>query len=286
MKTLDLVLRGGLGNQLFQYFAGVELAKQQERILRLDQSWYERDIHLNGMLDARKYELDSYIFEERLAITSNFNLRNNPRIERLFKATPRWVGLALGQVEELQPRERSSRRNLTTFGHWINQDFIPSRKVAHELLVGGLRSVSGNYAALVDEMNGREIVALHVRLGDYLKFKDVYGTTGPDYYKRVLSSEELQGREIWLFSDQPDSALEILAGESRIHRVITNKYTLSSAETISLMSYAKIIVASNSTFSWWAGYISESSQVFFPKLYMVGLETRQTGLFVPEWTYL
>jgi hypothetical protein len=286
VKTLNLILRGGVGNQLFQYFAGVELARQQERILVIDNSWYQRRIHLNGMLDARKYELDSYSFEENLVKTTKIKLQNDPRIERLSKAMPRWIGLSLGQVEELQSMERSSRRKLTTFGHWINQDFIPNHKMAHELLIGGLRSASSTYSSLVSEMNAREIAALHIRLGDYLKFKDVYGTTGSDYYRKVLSSEELRGQEIWLFSDYPDSALEILAGESRIDRVVTNEYALSSAETIALIAHAKNIVASNSTFSWWAGYISQNSQVFFPKQYMVGLETRRTGLFVPEWTYL
>jgi hypothetical protein len=286
LKILDLVLRGGLGNQLFQYFAGVELARQQGRILRIDTSWYDRNIHFNGMLDARKYELDSFIFEEKLLKSSRIKLQNSPRVERLTKISPRWVGLALGQVEELQPKERSLRRRLTTFGHWINQDFVPNRNKAHELLVDGLRTYGSDLAILTQEIYSREIVALHIRLGDYLKFKNIYGTTSSDYYKKVLSSQEIKGKEIWLFSDEPDSAVKVLAGLANIDRVITSEDSLSSAETIVLISHAKTIVASNSTFSWWAGYISQNSQVFFPKYYMMGVESIKTGLFVPEWNYL
>jgi len=63
-KTLRMIVKGGLGNQLFQYFAGRELSDETERKLVLDLSWYRRNVHKNGLLNQRNFMLNQYKFAE------------------------------------------------------------------------------------------------------------------------------------------------------------------------------------------------------------------------------
>jgi len=286
LKSLDLVLRGGLGNQLFQYFAGLELSKAKDRVLRIDNSWYQREVHLNGMLDARDYELDLYIFELNYTKLTKRGFLNNPKIERISRALPRRTSLLLGHIQELGLEEDSPRKRLTTFGHWISQEFIPNRETARKLLVDGLRTPSSRFLELKDEASNKNVIAVHVRMGDYRNFQSVYGTTGPDYYTAVLKKMRKSDAEIWLFSDEPKAAERLISYITRVDKVISIQDSLNSAENIALMSCAQTIVASNSTFSWWASFLSLNSTIFFPKWYMVGKETKHTGLYVEDWNYV
>ena len=74
----------------------------------------------------------------------------------------------------------------------------------------------------------------------------------------------------------------------KIDKVIDESYGLCEAESIALMSESSAIVGSNSTFSWWAGYLSknELTKVVMPKQYMRGILMKETGLYVSDWLYL
>jgi hypothetical protein len=74
----------------------------------------------------------------------------------------------------------------------------------------------------------------------------------------------------------------------KIDKVIDESHGLCEAESIALMSESSAIVGSNSTFSWWAGYLSKSelTKVVMPKQYMRGILMKETGLYVSDWLYL
>jgi hypothetical protein len=120
----------------------------------------------------------------------------------------------------------------------------------------------------------------------------VYGVTSKSYYLDAIRALEnaLNGNpsEVWLFSDDPLAATEILSSYVNIDKVINDSFGLGEAESIALISESSGIVGSNSTFSWWASYLSKSekTRVVMPKEYMRGTLMKDTGLYVSEWLYL
>lgn len=112
---------------------------------------------------------------------------------------------------------------------------------------------------------------LHVRWGDYLNLKHVYGEISPGYYEhsvdllRQLSSVE---RPIWLSSDDPQGASEFLGSHIAIERILDAPAHSRPLETVLLMGAGSGLVAANSSFSWWSAFVGgykKHFDVVFPR---------------------
>lgn len=293
-NRLTVGLKGGMGNQLFQYFAASELSRLNSRELVLDISWYRRNVHANGLLSPRQFMLDQYSFSKDLTISEDFNWKNSPLTERILRRIPNQVALHTGVAFELErgagvPRFLS---NVYVSGHWIKNPILPPRETLRDFLVQKISSPSSNYLRLRRELQRKRIIAVHIRLGDYLHFQEVYGVTSASYYleaiKKLDNLNSDNSSTVWLFSDDPLGATKMLSQYYKIDKVIDESHGLCEAESIALMSESSAIVGSNSTFSWWAGYLSKSelTKVVMPKQYMRGILMKETGLYVSDWLYL
>jgi len=293
-SRLTIGLKGGMGNQLFQYFAAEEFSRLSERELVIDTSWYEREVHSNGLLNPRKFTLNQYSFHKDLRITNDFNWRNSPLTERIFRRIPIRFGISAGIAYELKRGSNIPQllSNVYISGHWIRNPILPPREELREMLVENIVSPSSGFIQLRKVLQNRKIISVHIRLGDYLNFQEVYGVTSKSYYIDAIRALEnaLKGNpsEVWLFSDDPLAATEMLSSKLKIDKVINESFGLSEAESIALISESSGIVGSNSTFSWWASYLSKSekTKVVMPKQYMRGTLMKDTGLYVSEWLYL
>jgi hypothetical protein len=111
-------------------------------------------------------------------------------------------------------------------------------------------------------------VAIHVRWGDYLNLRHVYGTVPAAYYGRALAllTEATGDRPVWLFSDDPEGAAEYLRGTVDIARVVEPSAASTALENLLLLSSASGLACANSSFSWWAAYLAEGARVVvFPR---------------------
>jgi hypothetical protein len=286
MKELRVTMKGGLGNQLFQYFAGSRLAASSCRKLVLDLSWYSRNIHSNGLLDARKFELNDYLWGRKIEKVDDFSFKNSIYLERVSRKIPRSLLLKVGLVEELADGEISKRKILQTYGHWLGGKGLPKRTEVRDKLTNQFEHKRPIFLELKEEIEKCEITAMHVRMGDYLNFPQVYSVVNQEYYSEALKKIEDIGSEVWLFSDNPMDAERMISGLHAKFYNVSREFELTPAETIALIASAKNIVASNSTFSWWAAYASENASVFFPMQYTKQLSSDEAGLKVMNWTYL
>ena len=109
-------------------------------------------------------------------------------------------------------------------------------------------------------------VAVHVRRGDYLNFKNVYNILEFDYYSQCLM--DLACRRIALFSDDFSSAIRMM---KRSNYCIVSVTGNSPAKDLFLMSKeCNGVVMANSSFSWWGAYLNpHQNRIFYPKKWFV-----------------
>ena len=293
MRSLRLILKGGHGNQLFQFFAGLELSRSLNRKLVIDTSWYHRAGNKNGLLSPRQFSLDQYEVLSQFQVDSRLFWKNSIQVERVVKRIPHAVSQFLGFYPELERHQivRFAAQEIVTFGHWIDRPILPSKSEIKTLLASQRVANSIEMKDLKQEQRNFPVISIHLRLGDYENFKSVYEVTGLEYFSNALriieKSTDLKKAKIWLFSDEPKKAHDLISSLIKIDRVLDESTGLNEAETISLMSSSRAIICSNSTFSWWAGYLSEdNTQVYFPKQYLRGVPVTSTGLYVEGWNYL
>lgn len=293
MRNLRLILKGGHGNQLFQFFAGLELSRYLNRKLIIDTSWYHRAGNKNGLLSPRQFSLDQYEFMKLFRVDSRLTWKNSIQVERIVKRLPKTIAQMLSFYSELELTQevKLSSREIVAYGHWINKPILPTKSEVKGLLMKRRGTGSSELRALQQEQRDFPVISIHSRLGDYRNFKSVYEVHGVEYFGRALRNiEEIidtKKAKIWLFSDEPGIARDQISSLIRIDRIVDESTKLNEAETISLMSRSQAIICSNSTFSWWAGYLSEDeTKVYFPKDYLRGVTVKDTGLYVEGWNYL
>lgn len=132
--------------------------------------------------------------------------------------------------------------------------------------------------------------AIHMRFGDYLNNKNYYiQLAETDYYLKAIShietenalNKEMKRTLFLVFSDDKAMAEEAM---KKLDRVGTTNYliinNLTDIEEFCLMSLCDHFITANSSYSWWASYLSknENKIVVAPKKWFgidaVGLNTK------------
>jgi hypothetical protein len=212
-------LQGGLGNQLFQFFAGLKIALENGISLKLDTSSY--GLYSNSQPHEFPYLL------KYSQIASNFQVTNSfPRIRReVFKGLSRLPfqlrnGLGYFKDHELMNLAKT-RTNLYLDGYYQDVALLPSFQVIDEYLQLDRNSFS-SILEEIELIRSIQPILIHVRRGDYLTLPTIYHELTQEYYLSGVNHLEtiLGKREVWLISDDPEGALDLLGNKIIVDLVI------------------------------------------------------------------
>jgi hypothetical protein len=136
-------------------------------------------------------------------------------------------------------------------------------------------------------------VAVHIRLGDYLKESEtnaVHGTCSVQYYLNALEAvaERCDCNSVKVVSDD-------IAAAKKIFDVyeLSLKYDLEFLENqteiddLAVLTRASGVVMSNSTFSWWGAYIAHrqrNAPVVYPEPWFSSPLLVVNNLFPSAWS--
>lgn len=176
-------------------------------------------------------------------------------------------------------------------GNWMSEKFFDT--VAAELRQE-LRlktPVSEHNVNLLEQIRSTHSVCVHIRRGDYVvgEVKDKTLVCDFDYYQQAirLLRDELVDPVFYVFSNTSDDIEWIRAnypfdGELRYVDQQNPDY-----EDFRLMAACKHFVLSNSTYSWWVVYLSESAnkRVVAPSRWNNGMWD-QSDIYQKDWTLI
>ena len=284
-NSTELILTGGLGNQLFQIGAALSLVPENS----INCDWVLGKPRLN--VDGQP-EVSSFVMPEQIKIREKrknsflvskaigFQLRKGispTLIERLpgfdlatkllsaivthrYFRKFRWPAICRGVgYSELSISKKSS----VLIGYFQSYRWVSEPRV--RLLMQSLKLKSSNQdidlyrnLALLEKP-----LIVHIRLGDYVGH-DAFGIPSPKYF--VHSINEIMGlgitEKIWLFSDEPEKARDLLREIDNSLIRIVPEISGSASSTLEVMRFGLAYVTSNSTFSWWAAFISYTENPF------------------------
>ena len=136
----------------------------------------------------------------------------------------------------------------------------------------------------------QEFIALHVRRGDYISCKKTsryHGNLENSYFiKSVNYIRNIYGDlPVLLFSDDY-KWLNINLKEIIPNSIVFSSDSISPEEDLFYMTKARFFILSNSTFSWWAAFLSTKKNKFiiFPKYWFNKVKTTQKYIY-KNWNY-
>ena len=179
-------IKGGLGNQLFQYAVGRALALHHRLPLKLDLTIFKT-------YKLHRYLLDQFAIQADMATENEISeLKGGNNL--LFSAL-RKAGLI--KRKSYFKEKRSSYFDASVFknnfvyldGYWQNELYFSDIR---ELLLKELSpnsSMNDLGCAYLDSIKKSNSVSLHVRRGDYLNLKNI-NVLDVDYYSKLLTISE------------------------------------------------------------------------------------------------
>lgn len=294
--------QGGLGNQLFQYAAALQLSTILKSTLYLDTSYFKEEKFKDHFrLDKFKIEYSETNIEFdnskeifltnkiRYYIFRNTSLLSNPGLNEINGDSLKYPISSLIRLKK--------NVNFLVYG-WLQKSSYFSQVsniLSDNLWLKDIELVNRDIAKRISESNS---VAVHVRRGD-MAINPNFVTLERDYYFNAIRKvlELTSDPLFFVFSDEPEKAMGLFKGLNiQIIFITENSQSLGFYGTqgdyidFELMRQCKHFIISNSTFSWWPAYLSNNTNkiVVAPKIWYKNKclqnNFENSGLLLHNWT--
>ena len=276
---VTVLLRGGLGNQMFQCAAGIGLAKKQRTRLTLDATLLN-DRFPRKQITFRTYDLDVFArVPERTTLSKISSAVPVPGLwaaaDLLFIEFRDVFGIQK-MVKEKQAHlfdadVLRSGSNVFLWGFWQTPKYFAEAEAEVRDAFRFRSPLQGEAADLARTMGETNSVAVHVRRADYLlpKYKGVYGDTNLDYYEKAVQciAGRVKDPTLFVFSDDIAWCKEHFHFPHPTTFIDRSSEGPKSSFHLQLMSLAKHNIITNSSFSWWGAWLNRNPQkiVIAPK---------------------
>ena len=145
--------------------------------------------------------------------------------------------------------------------------------------------------SVIGQQVGSRWIAVHVRRGDYMQsaIAAYHGLLTPEYFiAGVTAVQSLLHQSLpnVIFTD--DAAALPASLKAAADMVVASSSQRSAACDLVAMSHAAGIVTSNSSYSWWAAYLRDSSSrpVVCPRPWIAKGDIAGSDLLLPHWLTL
>ncbi len=290
-NSIIIKLRGGLGNQLFQYaFAAMLKDCYIDKKIVIDASYFRKE-HI------RSLEIDKLCLDEHIEWMEHNNTlfdmmywlyrMYNKLLHRRFQSKkPFQIG---GNIFVFCDKALSYSYSNLKFnnaflaGYFQQADCLERIKthLIHEIVPKKMSKIAEGY---YNEIKDGSVIGISIRAGeDYVRFG--WPICSKEYYERGLDLLYTGEEKIVVFADVIDKIKEKQWFAE--HNVIYVQ-GCNSVEALYLLSLCDSYVISNSTFSWWGAWLSTSQvkKIVSPEYFYAGIKTRNSALHVDNMIIL
>jgi hypothetical protein len=263
-----LNLKGGLGNQMFQYALGLALSTKLSVPLKLDLRDLKDRTPRGRNFVFRTYDLDIFgIAPNQPTVEELWRFgmgMRDRRLRELWLRALRFLPLGFSVYAERTFAYDEHVLNLGPSvyldGYWQTEKYFSNIACAIRELFTVSTPRSPEIANLHEVISSGQTVCLNVRRGDFVNHP-LHQTTDPTYFERAV--HEMKSRldsdfRVFIFSDDVDwcrQNLHLAADQTIVeHRFAGERFS----QYLSLMSHCKHFIIPNSSFAWWAAWLSNN----------------------------
>lgn len=278
-------LNGGLGNQMFEYACARNLQLKYNDEMRLDIEGFKRS--------PRHYSLEKFVLSKDVCVLPEKDSKSLVFLQAVSKMN-RNLAFSLGPLfgtyiwksSNYKPLniKDTKGRTLYLYGYWQSEAYFKEHKdvIINELKVRTpIPEVCNELLMEIEKPNS---VCVHIRRGDYLDCgflhcDEAYYNKGLDYIH-----EKHNDSNAIIFSDDIAWVKENMKFNVPATYV---ELDIPDYETLRLMYLCKHFVISNSSFSWWAQYLSDNHEkiVIAPE-YWLPENKENRSMYLDNWIIL
>jgi len=269
-------LKGGLGNQMFQYAFGRYLSIKNKDNLKLDLSFLKRPAI---GYTKRKYELGIFNIHEEFAKENEipFIIRNNNLVSKFlikfFKNNFYLVGVNYHPEENLK-KILKLKGDLYLDGSWQDYHFPDAIKstLIKEFSLKEEGFPDDRNKKVIYEMKNSTSVSVHIRRMDYVSLSEnekMFSYCNENYYNKAIDfiEKKIKKPRFFFFSDDINWVKNNFRVKESVY-INWNKGKNAYYDMI-LMSNCQNHIIANSSFSWWGAWLDQQSDkiIIAPKIW-------------------
>ncbi len=278
-KRVTVYLFGGLGNQLFQYFAGLATAEAIGAKLYLKPYGQTSAVGREGEVGIAAFMTEGMTvpaatpqwFQEKL-LRRFINLFGQVRLRRFSLR----CGFYFSHLFDLATLKYGHPRHIRLIGYFQDIKFLDFLEHRNKREALQLVNPSPWFVKLQDQANKSKPIIVHIRRGDYLNHTETIGVLDFSYFKNALDLiPQNKDSNYWIFSDSAEAAKDFVnfaeLPDMRT-RIIQAPPDSPDAESMLLLTLGSALIISNSTFSWWGAYLNKNADfIITPKKWFKAL---------------
>jgi hypothetical protein len=286
-------LKGGLGNQMFQYAAGRRLSEIHKTELKLDCSFLSsRD--QGEHVTLRAYELSALKIKAEVASNEEVRkLKNFPnRVMSKFIPFYSHNPYVKERYFHFDHAIMTLKDNRYLDGHWMSEKYFKDIEPIIRREFAFQNQVLASAKELESRINNSNAVCIQVRRGDYVtnpNVAKVHGATSMEYYNNAIAfvQNKIKDPVFFVFSDDSNWCVENFKGLSPaffVEKELENS-TATNSDYLQLMKQCKHFVISNSTFAWWGAWLSDhrDKTVIAPREWFSLKSIRTEDIYPEAW---
>lgn len=259
-------IAGGLASQMHKYSIGRALAIKHNTDLKLDLSWFENTPTEDT---KRTYILSNYAIQATAASKKEIRqFRPNWFLSKLNNKLSQYFGINLSfkhynKKSFMTLKEFNALPNeLYLEGEWAGYKYFEQLRdtLIEELSL--TQELSPNAKDLIDTINSKQSVSMHIRRGDYVSnphAAKLHCTCSLQYYAQAITvlKEKIGNFHLFVFSDDIDWVKE------NFTQIIDNNIFyvegLNDIEEFEIMSKCHHNIIANSGFSWLSSWLNKNN---------------------------
>ena len=275
-------LKGGLGNQMFQYAIGRQLS-----LLNKDNLFLDKEALLNNtnlIYTKRDYELNIFKLSSK-----DLNFNNLTKFINKIKQKIKPLKIIIESSSEYNKSILKHTGNLLLDGYWQSEKYFKNIEYQIREDFAFKNKPNEINANILEKIRQSNSISLHIRRGDYvynLNTNKVHGICSTEYYDQGISiiQSKVSNPQFFIFSDDIEWVKKNHRFNSEPDYIDFNKGK-DSFEDMRLMSNCKHCIIANSTFSWWAAWLNTNPEkiVIAPKKWFNDATINTQDLIPETW---
>ena len=291
-RMIIVRLKGGLGNQMFQYALGRALQHRRGDDLRLDATYLLGDSVFKWDV-PRAYDLDVFQIQPALAYIPRLLRRGGLSVSEA-EAVPRSQAFVEEKEFGFHPEVLDlTAVNLYLDGYWQSECYFAGiqDQIREEFQFRTPLSPAGR--AMAQSIASVNSVCVNVRRGDYItseSSRNALGFIGEDYYRRGVDwiKARVSDPHLFINSDDMPWCRERLRFDLPTTYLDERYAGWKFGEQLQLMTMCKHFLIPNSTFAWWAAWLAghPGKLVACPRRWFRNESINTKDLIPPGWARL
>lgn len=290
-------VKGGLGNQMFQYAFGMMLQFTKGKTTRFDLYEYTTALNKQGYT-LRPYELAA--FNTNIPVAERKYIDKKLRPGRLRKLIQKATGTSLRHYYAPVIGYDVAALNLPGDAYFSGyfqsyKYYAGYEEQIRQLFEFNSAAIDSQNLQLTNEMTRCNSVSVHIRRGDYVNdaaIQAAHETCTVDYYITCIEHMRryIESPVFYFFSDDMEWVKQTFGSIKEQSYFMQHNTGSESWKDMYLMSKCKHHIIANSSFSWWGAWLNSSpnKHVLAPNKWFNDEESNRiiADLIPAEWTLI